>query len=776
MVDTPPKKKLPAKGRAPREIPTSFPTGSEPIHPNVAAAAIHTGTTRQEKEECTRQELLVLLEHERNERSELAAEFQRFKNAAENREAALEEEIEASVVAVLQRDTNLDELTEALGVLRTELAEFEDKEEELIKTNASSMSIVVGKENELRSAAARLERERRLRETEKIAMQRRIEMLENLRQSLVPGINSETDSTYWNLCISLRGIAAHERSYNSNVCERGGLDLLIKLCAASKSPEVILAAASAISELASDGRSRRKFLALGGIKPLCTLLRDACEAEGRGTATLAEQQMISLVAFSVSRLAIDPVIRGELARLGAIAPLAELCRHSKNRITLHACCMALSNMSFENAANKARIVSGGAVQAIVRILGEETEEAVVFEAAKCLSNITCDNLMGQQEVSKSGGIQAMVFLLGKKTLPNTTMQATLGALGNVALNQSMGKPTVVASAGLMPMIKFLSKRKTHPNVVAQAAKALGNTAFGSQSVKARIMAEKAGPPLVARLIAAAAAARAKRSGTTLAKKDPAASSLLVTTQLCKAITSLCLNRDNSRLFCTFGILEPICELCDCAHELAMLVQPNQRALQNQTDSETGHGGEMEDDDDDDDDDSENNTEDQVEEDQKKYLSTTPRIDVNIGLIEAIDARVALLSALCLNDEVRDLAVERLNAATSMTRVACAYLSAHRYDRSNPTTPYPLRPPFPVDPSMLPPPEELAKHDGFPPWLKLGLMKYAPRKNVDPDELFYCADLVRQNGEFWLDFTCFSEYFSPASVTLISGSSELIATR
>jgi uncharacterized protein (DUF486 family) len=145
-------------------------------------------------------------------------------------------------------------------------------------------------------------------------------------------------------------------------------------------------------------------------------------------------------------------------------------------------------------------------KAIVRILGEETEEAVVFEAAKCLANITCDNLMGQQEVSKSGGIQAMVFLLGKKTLPNTTVQATLGALGNVALNLSMGKPTVVASAGLMPMIRFLSKRKTHPDVVAQAAKALGNTAFGSQSVKARIMAEKAGPPLVARLIAAAAAA------------------------------------------------------------------------------------------------------------------------------------------------------------------------------------------------------------------------------------------------------------------------------
>jgi hypothetical protein len=771
MVDTPPKKKPPTKGNAARDLPTSLPTGSEPVHPNVAASSIFTGTTKQEREVCTQQELLKLLEHERLERSKLAFELQRFQNSAENREAALEEEIEASVVEVLSRDSKLDELTEALGILRTELEDFEDKEEELIKTNASSMSIVVGKENELRSAAARLERERRLRETEQIALQRRIEMLENLRQSLVPGINSETDSTYWNFCISMRGIAAHERSFNANVCERGGLTLLIALCAKSKSPEVILAAASAISELACDGQSRRKVLALGGIKPLCALLRDACEAEGRGTATLAEQQMISLVAFSVSRLAIDPVIRAELARVGAIAPLAELCRHSKNRITLHACCMALSNMSFENAANKARIVSGGAVQAIVRILGEETEEAVVFEAAKCLANITCDNLMGQQEVSKSGGIQAMVFLLGKKTLPNTTVQATLGALGNVALNLSMGKPTVVASAGLMPMIRFLSKRKTHPDVVAQAAKALGNTAFGSQSVKARIMAEKAGPPLVARLIAAAAAARAKRSGTTTHKIDKAAESLTVTTQLCKAMTSLCLNRDNARLFCTFGILEPICELCDCANELAMQVTSNHSTNTIEQEKED------EDDDDDDSQDNENEKIDsQDEDDQKKYENTTPRVNLNNGVIASIDARAGLLSALCLNDEVRDVAVERLDAAKSMTRVACAYLSAHRYDRSNPTTPYPLRPPFPVDPAMLPAPEKLAKHQGLPAWLKLGLMKYAPRKNVNPDELFYCSDLVRQNGEFYVNFSCFSEYFSPATVTLISGSSELMATR
>ena len=74
------------------------------------------------------------------------------------------------------------------------------------------------------------------------------------------------------------------------------------------------------------------------------------------------------------------------------------------------------------------------------------------------------------------------------------------------------------------------------------------------------MAEKAGPPLVARLIAAAVYARACRSGSQVvndesgAKRDLAAESMAVTTQLCKTMTSLCLNRDNGRLFATFGIL------------------------------------------------------------------------------------------------------------------------------------------------------------------------------------------------------------------------------
>ena len=437
--------------------------------------------------------------------------------------------------------------------------------------------------------------------------------------------------------------------------------------------------------------------------------------------------------------------------------------------------MAMANLSFENAANKVRIVSGGAVEAVVRIIGEESEDAVVFEAAKCLANITCDNHQGQQEVTKSGGVQAMVFLLGKKDVPSTTKQAILGALGNVALNVSMGKPTVVAAAGLMPMIRFMAKRKTPEATVAQAAKALGNTAFGSQAVKARVMAERAGPPLVARLIESAkstaqARLQFKQGGTGMPE-----SAIKVTTQICKAITTLALNRDNARLFANFGALEPACELCDAAHELAILVDSGL----------SGHGnvdGDSEPHKPEDEDQLSDHSSEIIEKDNdneengEPFKSTTPRADPNRARIAAVDSRAGLLVAITMNDEVRDIAVERLDAAKSMVRAACAYLCAHRHDRSNPTRPYPLRPPFPVSEDQLPRPETLANYPGLPQWIKLGLMRLAPRSNVDPDELYYTAEQVRLNGEFWVDFDCYSEYFTSAEVTLISGSSVLQATR
>ena len=87
----------------------------------------------------------------------------------------------------------------------------------------------------------------------------------------------------------------------------------------------------------------------------------------------------------------------------------------------------------------------------------------------------------------------------RKKIRPRLQHAALGILGNVALNE-FGKATIVASAGIMPIIRLISKRSTDNTVVSQAVLALCNLAYASQSSKARITAERAGPPLTARLI------------------------------------------------------------------------------------------------------------------------------------------------------------------------------------------------------------------------------------------------------------------------------------
>ena len=163
---------------------------------------------------------------------------------------------------------------------------------------------------------------------------------------------------------------------------------------------------------------------------------------------------------------------------------------------------------------------------------------------KCLANLTSDESKGILELCNGGGVQATVFMLMKKGIKPSLQHAALGVIGNAALNE-FGKATIIASAGIMPLIRLISKRHTDEQVVGQAIKALCNLAFGSQSAKARITAERGGPPLTARLI------------SVYHGELP----LEAAKQLNKCMTSLCLNRDNARLFASFGVLEPACGLC-----------------------------------------------------------------------------------------------------------------------------------------------------------------------------------------------------------------------
>ena len=107
-------------------------------------------------------------------------------------------------------------------------------------------------------------------------------------------------------------------------------------------------------------------------------------------------EMFGLVAFALSRLAIDDNIRQEIASRGGIHPMVQLAKHSRNMVLMHATCLALANLSYKNAANKSRICSEGGIEALTRVLKQEREDSVLCEAAKCVANVTCNNIRGQQ--------------------------------------------------------------------------------------------------------------------------------------------------------------------------------------------------------------------------------------------------------------------------------------------------------------------------------------------------------------------------------------------
>ena len=91
---------------------------------------------------------------------------------------------------------------------------------------------------------------------------------------------------------------------------------------------------------------------MGGVKPLCDRLHGALDSVISGDADLTQLSMFGLVAFALSRLAIDDNIRQEIASRGGIHPMVQLAKHSRNMVLMHATCLALANLSYKNAANK----------------------------------------------------------------------------------------------------------------------------------------------------------------------------------------------------------------------------------------------------------------------------------------------------------------------------------------------------------------------------------------------------------------------------------------
>ena len=162
----------------------------------------------------------------------------------------------------------------------------------------------------------------RYHRAEKATLMKRISVLKELRQSLVPGLN-DVDSTYWNFGVSIRGIARSRKS-DPAISDHGAIKLLIHVCESHPNADVVLSAADALAELSANQKFRKIISHMGGVKPLCDRLHGALDSVISGDADLTQLSM----PFALSRLAIDDNIRQEIR--GGIAG-----KHSRNMV--HAC-------------------------------------------------------------------------------------------------------------------------------------------------------------------------------------------------------------------------------------------------------------------------------------------------------------------------------------------------------------------------------------------------------------------------------------------------------
>eukprot|EP00945_MAST-04E_sp_MAST-4E-sp1_P004085 g4085.t1 len=673
-----------------------------------AKAEVRIDPSEDEKKLLEGSKALELLKTERARVARLEAELQEAKIAAEAREKSLEDELGEAMITIIKCEGEMEDLKAETDKLVKALRTSNFQENVLVENNARGIRTILQKERSLEQAAHEADNQSQYHKAEKRTLQKRIDVLKELRQSLVPGL-TDIDSCYWNFGVSLRGIAA-ARTFDPNISEHGAIKLLINVCLSHPTADVVLSAADALSELAANSKFRKIISDRGAIKPLCDRLNASLESVTSGNADLTQLSMFGLVAFALSRLAINGTIRQEIALKGGIYPMVQLAKHSRNMILMHATCLALANLSYNNSANKSRICSEGGIEALTRVLSQEEEDSVLCQAAKCMANVTCNSVKGQQAAGSGGAVQALVMVAGKKNLSSTTMMAVMAALGNIALNEPVGKPTISACVGIPPMVRFVSKRRCPLIVVINAVRALGNVGYSSQSMKARVMSDKAGPPLCARLAACC----------TGIYED-----LALVTEVCRTVGGLCMNRDNSRVFAGFGILPPVITLLMKAKSMAM---------------EAASAPGLE----------------------KTSHHHKDSLEARNPVIIALEAMVMLLSILMMNDEVRDVAIERHGATEALLvgANAFAYLT-HEEPLMDCLSAFSAK----DEPSKKDHWMRILKEQRYPRWLKVGLMRIAPEKLIDKDALYYLMEEMRDEGELYMKSSVSVEYFTDESVSL-----------
>ena len=236
------------------------------------------------------------------------------------------------------------------------------------------------------------------------------------------------------------------------------------------------------------------------------------------------------------------------------------------------------------------------------------------------------------------------------------------------------------------------------------------------------MSDKVGPPLCARLTACCTGIH---------------TSLELLTEVCRTISSLCMNRDNARVFCSFGVIPPLVNLIKNTPELARKTKLGM----DQDHDVTNH-----------------HHKDSIE-------------NIKSPGFQAIECELMLLSVLLMNDEVRDVTVERHGGIEALLIGvnAWGFLNhnepilnkiSYYFNENNMT-----RNENGEEEQRLNHWKRVLTEEKYPRWMKIALMRIAPEILVDGDALYYLLEEVRAEGELYMKSAVSIEYFTDESVSL-----------
>ena len=170
---------------------------------------------------------IELLRQERKRVAQLEAELQEMKILAEAKEKGLEDELSEAMMIIVQREAQVEALKAENDRLLKGKRVSDKVEDDLVDNNARGVRAILRKEKMLDEAAEHAQQQREYHRAEKATLLKRINVLKELRQSLVPGLN-DIDSTYWNFGVSIRGIAT-ARVYDPAISDHGAIKLLIHI-------------------------------------------------------------------------------------------------------------------------------------------------------------------------------------------------------------------------------------------------------------------------------------------------------------------------------------------------------------------------------------------------------------------------------------------------------------------------------------------------------------------------------------------------------------------